>query len=232
MSRSKTQGSKTLKTKRQRQPLSLGFQNLTETERFYISRKQYSTFLIQCSITYLIHPYQQNLIPSSYSHHFLETLVSKHKTWRFYKNNASSDRLTNRTSKGVSTCTGRADCDPWGTGEGAARTCTDRSGAIPSWNDLAVWLGRLMIHIGSDLWPPITKQQIPQVQINIPHTEVDEYLGGNKREIKGGWERFAMKKELWKKHRSWFSQGKERDIPGRHKTPAKQKMKLCSFPSI
>lgn len=54
-----------------------------------------------------------------------------------------------------------------------------------------------------------------------PHTEVDEYLEGSKREIRSGWERLAMKKELWKKCRSWFGQGKEQDIPGRCKAPTK-----------
>lgn len=42
-----------------------------------------------------------------------------------------------------------------------------------------------MIHVRNDFWPPITKQQIPKVQINTPHTEIDEYLEGNNRGIRG-----------------------------------------------
>lgn len=65
-----------------------------------------------------------------------------------------------------------------------------------------------MIHVRNDFWPPITKQQIPKVQINTPHTEIDEYLEGNNRGIRGRWARLVVKKELWKKHKSWFGQGK------------------------
>lgn len=75
-----------------------------------------------------------------------------------------------------------------------------------------------MIHTGSDLWPPITKQQIPQVQINTPRTEADEYLEGSEREeswlSRTRYEKAALKK---KKYRGWFGQGQEQDIPGKHK---------------
>lgn len=56
----------------------------------------------------------------------------------------------------------------------------------------SVW-GDWWQHSRNDL-RPITKQQIPQVHTNTPHTEVDEHLEGSKRGMRGEWERFAMDK--------------------------------------
>lgn len=64
------------------------------------------------------------------------------------------------------------------------------------------------------------------------HTEV-EHLEGNEKGIRSRWERRAMKKEVWKKYRSWSGQGKKQDIPGRHKRPTKakhKKAKIVLFP--
>lgn len=55
------------------------------------------------------------------------------------------------------------------------------------------------MHRRNDLWLPITKQQIPKVQINTPHQEVGEYAEGSERGMRGGWGRLAMKKGGLKK---------------------------------
>lgn len=165
--------------------------------------------------------HQQDLILSSYNRALFRDTGQQAQNLRDFtkitQHLTEKRRQPAAPPKGISTCTEGTTVIP--ENRRMSYTYADRNGAIPSWNDLAVWLGRLMIHTGSDLWPPITKQQIPQVQINTPHTEVDEYLEGSEREMRGGWEGLAMKKQLWKKKKYgvWFGQGKEQDIPGRHK---------------
>lgn len=144
------------------------------------------------------------------------TKMRQHLTYKKKKK-----KITNGTYWGISTCMGRLHIHT-------------HNRTIPSWNDMAVSLGKLMTHIRNDLWFLLQNSKSPKCK-SIHYTRRSWWaLAGNKIGIRGRWERLAMKKVPWR-NKADLVKERNKTLQVNIKYQQRQNtrtLKLCSFSSM